>query len=57
MTELGSHQLDVANWMLGAYPTRVLASGGVDYWRDGREVADNIFCIYDYRITPSVNDR
>lgn len=57
MTELGSHQLDVANWMLGAYPQRVIASGGIDYWRDGREVADNIFCIYDYRIKPSATDR
>ena len=57
MTELGSHQLDVANWMLGAYPQRVVASGGIDYWRDGREVPDNIFCIYDYRITPSGSDR
>lgn len=57
MTELGSHQLDVANWMLGAYPARAIASGGIDYWRDGREVADNIFCIYDYHITPAANDR
>jgi predicted dehydrogenase len=54
MTELGSHQLDVANWMLGAYPKRVMASGGIDYWRDGREVPDNIFCIYDYDITPAI---
>src|SRR5207248_10337811 len=28
MTELGSHQLDVANWLLGSAPKRVLASGG-----------------------------
>lgn len=57
MTELGSHQLDVANWMLGTYPTRVIAAGGVDYWRDGREMADNIFCIYNYRVTPAKSDR
>jgi predicted dehydrogenase len=48
MSELGSHQLDVANWFLGTTPRRVFASGGTDYWRDGREVYDNIFCIYDY---------
>jgi predicted dehydrogenase len=54
MTELGSHQLDVANWMLGTYQKRVMASGGIDYWRDGREVPDNIFCIYDYEITPTI---
>ena len=53
MTELGSHQLDVADWLLGTAPKRVLASGGVDHWRDGREVFDNIFCIYEYEMAPS----
>ena len=48
MAELGSHQLDIANWFLGRLPNRVLASGGTDFWRDGREVFDNVFCVYDY---------
>src|SRR5262249_15056068 len=48
MAELGSHQMDVANWILGTTPRRVIASGGIDYWRDGREVADNVVCGYDY---------
>ena len=48
MTELGAHQMDVANWMLDAVPARVVASGGNDYWRDGREVFDNVYCIYEY---------
>lgn len=52
MTELGSHQLDVANWLLGATPRRVTARGGIDYWRDGREVYDNVFCIYEYELAP-----
>lgn len=50
MTELGAHQMDVANWMLNATPAEVLASGGNDYWRDGREVYDNVYCIYNYRL-------
>jgi predicted dehydrogenase len=50
MAELGSHQLDVANWALAATPRRVIASGGIDYWRDGRDVADNVFCIYEYEL-------
>ena len=50
MAELGSHQLDVANWLLGTTPGRVIASGGIDYWRDGREVADNVFCVYEYEV-------
>lgn len=52
MTELGSHQLDVTNWLLDAPPRRVFATGGIDYWRDGREVFDNIFCTYEYEFTP-----
>ena len=50
MTELASHQLDVVNWVLGRGPRRVIGSGGIDYWRDGREVFDNVFCIYEYEM-------
>jgi predicted dehydrogenase len=57
MSELGSHQLDVANWLLGTAPRRVVPSGGTDYWRDGREVFDNIFCIYDYELPGPAGDR
>lgn len=48
MAELGSHQMDVANWFLGTHPKRVIASGGIEYFRDGREVYDNISCLYEY---------
>ncbi|HET6423086.1 MAG TPA: Gfo/Idh/MocA family oxidoreductase [Planctomycetaceae bacterium] len=50
--ELGSHQLDVANWVLGTPPKSVIGVGGIDYWKDGREVFDNVSCIYDYEVTP-----
>jgi predicted dehydrogenase len=53
MTELGSHQLDVANWILGTTPRRAFATGGTDYWKDGRDVYDNIFSIHEYAITPT----
>jgi predicted dehydrogenase len=52
MSELASHQLDVANRLLGKPPSRVVGSGGIDYWRDGREVFDNVFCIYEYEVDP-----
>ncbi|MDX2034573.1 MAG: Gfo/Idh/MocA family oxidoreductase [Blastocatellia bacterium] len=52
MAELGSHQLDVVNWFLGAHPKRVFAAGGIEYFRDGREVCDNISCLYEYEIAP-----
>jgi predicted dehydrogenase len=52
MAELGSHQMDVVNWFLGVHPRRVIASGGIDYYRDGREVFDNISCLYEYELKP-----
>lgn len=48
MSELGSHQLDVAAWLLGGPPRRVIGSGGIEYWRDGREVFDHVFCTYEF---------
>lgn len=50
MAELGSHQMDVVNWFLGTHPKRVIASGGIEYFRDGREVYDNISCLYEYEL-------
>ncbi len=50
MSELAAHQMDVANRLLGVSPTRVIGSGGIDHWRDGREVFDNVFCLYEYEV-------
>lgn len=69
MAELGSHQIDVANWYLGAsgmaakaakngkpsegpakdvHPIAVVGIGGIDYWKDGREVFDNVQVVFEY---------
>ncbi|MFD2099026.1 Gfo/Idh/MocA family protein [Flagellimonas iocasae] len=48
LAELCSHQLDFANWVLGAMPEKVMGVGGIDYWKDGRETYDNIHLIYSY---------
>ena len=48
MAELGSHQIHIVNWFLNAAPTAVMGVGGVDYWRDGRDVWDNVQCIFEY---------
>ena len=48
MTELASHQIQVANWVFGNIPTRVMGSGSIAYWQDGREVYDHVALIYDY---------
>jgi len=48
MAELASHQVDIANWAFGAEPLLVMGTGGIDYWKDGREVNDNIEVIFQY---------
>jgi len=34
--------------IIGAHPTKVVGTGGVDYWKDGREIYDNVFAMFDY---------
>jgi predicted dehydrogenase len=46
--ELASHQIDIADWMFGATPEYVIGVGGLDTWKDGRDVYDNIQLIYKY---------
>ncbi len=48
MAELGSHQIDIANWVFGSLPESVTGSGGIDYWKDGRETNDNVQAIFRY---------
>ena len=48
MTELASHQIQIANWFLGETPMQVMGSGSICFWKDGREVYDNVACVYDY---------
>src|SRR5688572_30714400 len=46
--ELASHQIDVADWMIGAHPQFVSGVGGIDTYKDGRDVYDNIQLIFAY---------
>ncbi len=46
--ELMSHQVDVADWLLDQHPTSVMGVGGLDYWKDGRDIYDNIQLIFEY---------
>jgi predicted dehydrogenase len=48
MAELASHQIDIANWSIGAEPVSVVGTGGIDYWKDGRETNDNVQAIFEY---------
>ena len=46
--ELMSHQVDVADWFLGSTPKSVMGVGGTDYWKDGRDIYDNIQLCFEY---------
>lgn len=46
--ELLSHQIDFINWAFETNPDEILATGGVDYYKDGRETFDNVQAILRY---------
>jgi predicted dehydrogenase len=48
MTELASHQIQVANWFIDQVPTQVVGTGSICFWKDGREVYDHVALVYDY---------
>jgi predicted dehydrogenase len=47
ISDLGAHQIDVFNWMLGANPRSVIAGGGADYYKT-HEWYDNVIAIYEF---------
>jgi len=49
IADLGSHQIDVFNWILRTTPKSVLAAGGIDYYPTS-EWYDNILAIYEYDV-------
>jgi predicted dehydrogenase len=48
LTELMSHQIQVANWAKQQIPVSVMGTGSIRYWKDGREVYDNLAAIFSY---------
>jgi predicted dehydrogenase len=48
LAELASHQVSVANWFFGASPEAVTGTGGVHRFKDGREVHDHVYAIWEY---------
>jgi predicted dehydrogenase len=47
IVDLGSHQIDIYSWFLEANPKSVMASGGIDYWKD-HDWYDHVMAIYEY---------
>jgi predicted dehydrogenase len=47
--DLGSHQIDIYAWFLGANPKSVMASGGTDYYdKKTHEWYDTVMAVYEY---------
>ena len=47
LSDLGAHQIDIFNWWFGVRPRSVMASGGMDYYKN-HEWYDNAMVIYEY---------
>jgi len=47
ISDLGAHQIDIFNWMLGTNPSSVMAGGGADYYKN-HEWYDNVMAIYEF---------
>lgn len=49
LAALSSHQIDACNWLLGARPARVMASGGLDYYdKKTHEWPDSVLAVLEY---------
>ncbi|WP_372772231.1 Gfo/Idh/MocA family protein [Mangrovibacterium sp.] len=46
--ELGSHQFNMIDNLLGSHPLKVMGTGGIDFWKDGRDTFDNVHMLFDY---------
>ena len=48
VTELGVHQIDIANWVFGTAPTHALGTTSIVRYHDGRTTGDNVQCTFLY---------
>ena len=48
LCELGSHQLAATNWFFDSFPEAVYTSGGTFQYKDGREVYDHVYAVFNY---------
>jgi predicted dehydrogenase len=46
--ELGSHQISITNWFLGAVPETVYTNGSVNIGKENREQFDHVYATFDY---------
>jgi predicted dehydrogenase len=50
IVDLGSHQIDIYNWFLDAYPQSVMASGRTNYYdKNTHQWYDTVMAVYEYQ--------
>jgi len=49
IADLGSHQIDIFHWFLGARPRAVMADGGIDNYKT-LEWYDNVLAVYEWDV-------
>ena len=55
MTELGSHHIDIANWVFDAIPERATGMTSIVRYHDGRTVGDNVQAVFPLSGRPQVD--
>jgi predicted dehydrogenase len=48
VAELLSHQIDFINWAFNTHPDEIIGTGGIDFYKDGRETYDNVQVVLRY---------
>ncbi len=48
LEELGSHHIDIANWVFGERPQTILGTSSIAVYHDGRTVGDNVQAVFGY---------
>jgi predicted dehydrogenase len=53
LSDLGAHQIDIFNWWFGMPPASVMASGGMDYYKN-HDWYDNAMVVYEYPLPTGI---
>lgn len=48
MSELACHQLQIGTWAKKALPKRIMGMGSTTFWKDRRNIYDNVMLIYEF---------
>jgi len=56
VAELLSHQMDFIHWAFDTHPDEVFSTGGIDFYKDGRETYDNVQVMLRYNKSEMVGN-